>query len=54
MLATFTCTNCRRTVTEPVQHAIQLEIIASLGACCAACCRTAYAYLDQLPEDLEP
>jgi len=40
---TFTCINCRTTVTEFVKTAIEREFIQKSGACCAACCRYAYS-----------
>jgi hypothetical protein len=43
MNVTFTCINCRATVTEVVKHPIEIEIVRALGAACNACCRDAYA-----------
>lgn len=44
LTVTFKCTNCRITVTEGVQRAIEIEIVKSVGgACCKACCGYAYS-----------
>ena len=40
---TFTCINCRATVTESVKRPIEIEVIQALGAACNACCRYAYS-----------